>query len=77
MTEDVEKGYQPGKLSEEFQKDLKIRLDKCKMDDVAKRITKNTDIPIEKASTILKFGVADAILLNRFRSVFKDEDLEK
>ena len=77
MEEDVEKDYVSGRLAKEFQKDLKVRLDKCKMDEVAKRITEKTDIPIEKASAILQFGVADAILLNRFRSVFKDEDLEK
>jgi hypothetical protein len=74
MTEDVEKSYMRGKLSEEFQKELKVRLDKNKMDDVAKRISDKMDIPVEKANAILQFGVADAIMLNRFRNAFKDKD---
>ena len=34
MTEDVEKGYQPGKLSEEFQKELKVRLDRISKGEI-------------------------------------------
>ena len=35
-----------------------------------------TGIPVEKAKVILKFGIADAMILNRFRSVF-DKDVNE
>jgi hypothetical protein len=58
-------------------KEAKINIYDEKIEEVANKITKNMGIDNKKANAILQFGVADAILLNRFRSIFKDEDLEE
>ena len=42
------------------------------INEVAKRISKNFDIPVDKASAITKIGVANAIVLNRFRGIFDE-----
>jgi hypothetical protein len=52
----------------------KVEIDNVKLNEVAKRISEMTDIPLEKSKSILGIGVANAIVLNRFRSAFKDKD---
>lgn len=51
----------------------KVRIDDNKISEVAERISKTFEIPIDEALAVIKIGTANAIMLNRFRTVF-DKD---
>jgi hypothetical protein len=52
----------------------KLKIDDDKICEVAERISKNFEIPIDEATTIMKIGTANAIMLNRFRGVFDKKE---
>ena len=53
-----------------------ININEPAIDKVSEKMYQKTGIPVEKAKVILKFGIADAMMLNRFRSAF-DKDVNE
>lgn len=53
-----------------------IDLNDRAIDEVAEKIAQKVDIPIEKANVILRMGIVEGFMLNKFRRIFKDSEEE-